>query len=145
MICFEFVFLLTGGEERRGRTSNVFTINFWLKSQLSILISIDLLEMTFQSWTKLIIKFWHHRSQYKFAILFPPPPSAPSPCLPYLKIITKEIASKQVRTWMEIIVLKCGLCAFIVLGVIGETSDLKIPRIFYPGNRKIEIENNSSC
>ena len=138
MICFEFVFLLTGGEERRGRTSNVFTINFWLKSQLSILISIDLLEMTFQSWTKLIIKFWHHRSQYKFAILSPPPPwppPHPTHRLPYLKILTKEIASKQVRTWMEIIVLKCGLCGRIVLGVIGETSDLKIRRIFYPGNR----------
>ena len=90
----------------------ILTDSDW-KSQLSILISIDSLEMTFQSWTKLIIKFWHHRSQYKFAILSPPPPSTPTPpSLPtvaYLKMITKEIASKQVRTWLMIIVLECGL------------------------------------
>ena len=44
--------------------------------------SIALLEMTIQSWTKLIIKFWHHHSQYKFAILSTPPhtpPASPGP------------------------------------------------------------------
>ena len=65
--------------------------------------SIALLEMTIQSWTKLIIKFWHHHSQYKFAILSTPPPHTPGLSRSYLKMITKEVASKPVCTWMWII------------------------------------------
>ena len=67
-----FVFLSTEILRRRLKTDQ----------NLCTQKSIALLEMTIQSWTKLIIKFWHHHSQYKFAILSTPPhipPASPGP------------------------------------------------------------------